>query len=130
MTKWHYLLFPPKPRTFPGERWLDIGLRSIHLIGIAGIGGGFLLNVPEAQYQPFWQLTMATGSLLVLLYVWTDGKWLLRVKGIVILLKLFLLLLASLLPEWRAALFSLIILMSGWVAHAPGKVRGFSPFTN
>lgn len=128
MSNWQRILFPSKPRTFPGERWVDIGLRSIHLVGIAGISGGFLFDIPKAQYLPFWHLAVSTGSLLVLLYVWTDGKWLLRVKGMVIILKLFLLLLASLLPAWRAELFVLIILLSGVVAHAPGKVRGFSYF--
>lgn len=128
MSNWRYILFPPKPRTFPGERWLDIVMRSIHLVGVAGISGGFLFDLPEAQYLPFWYLATGAGSLLVLLYVWTSGKWLLQVKGMVVIFKLLLLSLAILQPQWRAELFVLIILISGLVAHAPGHVRGYSPF--
>lgn len=128
MTHWQHLLFPSKPRSYPGDRWVNILVRSLHLVGIAGISGGFLFDLPKAQYQPFWQLAISTGCLLVLLYVWENGRWLLQLKGMGIIFKLFLLLLASLLPAWRAELFVAIIVISGLVAHAPGKVRGYSPF--
>jgi hypothetical protein len=128
MKHWQHIFFPPKPRTFPGERWVDIVLRSLHLVGIAGISGGFLFAVPKEQYLPFWHLALSAGGLLILLYVWTNGRWLLQVKGMTIIFKLCLLLLASLFPEWRAQLFVLMIVISGLVAHAPGKVRAYSPF--
>lgn len=128
MSNWQHLLFPPKPRSYPGDRWVNILVRSLHLLGIAGISGGFLFDLPTAQYLLFWYLAITTGSLLVLLYVWENGRWLLQLKGMAVIFKLLLLLLASLLPEWRAEVFVAIILISGVVAHAPGKVRGFSPF--
>jgi hypothetical protein len=128
MSQWHHILFPSKPRTYPGDRWVNIFVRSLHLVGIAGISGGFLFDLPKVQYEHFWHLAITTGSLLVVLYVWENGRWLLQVKGMVIILKLFLLLLASLLPQWRAELFVLIIVISGVVAHAPGNVRGFTPY--
>lgn len=33
-TGWRRMLFPAKARQFRGQRWFDIGLRSIHLVGI------------------------------------------------------------------------------------------------
>ena len=35
------LLFPAESRFLPGQRWVNILLRTLHLIGIAGLGGGF-----------------------------------------------------------------------------------------
>lgn len=128
MMTWQRILFPSKPRSYPGDRWVNITLRSIHLIGIAGTGGGFLFDLPATQYLPFWHLALGTGSLLVLLYVWENGRWLLQVKGMAVMFKLLLLFLAGHMPQWRAELFVVIVLISGVVAHAPGKVRGYSPF--
>jgi len=119
------LLFPVNPRLFPGQRWINISLRSIHIIGVAGIGGGFLFGLDEAQWLPFWHLTLATGVILSLLYIWSDAIWLFQLKGLAIVLKVLLLGAAMGLPAWRAELFMLIILISGLIAHAPGWVRGY-----
>ncbi|MEB4590705.1 hypothetical protein VSS37_06920 [Candidatus Thiothrix sp. Deng01] len=127
MKHWRHLLFPSKPRSYPGDRWVNITLRSFHLLGIAGIGGGFLFALPKAQYLPFWHLAIGSGVAMALLYIWENGRWLLQVKGIAVMCKLLLLLLAGLAPQWRAELFAAVILISGVVAHAPGKVRGYSP---
>ncbi|MGM0593680.1 MAG: hypothetical protein ACQETD_04000 [Pseudomonadota bacterium] len=118
--------FPTQARYFPGQRWLNILLRAAHLIGVAGIGGGFLFAVEESLWRPWWWLTLVTGVLLSLLYLYSDGRWLLQLKGQVILLKLILLALAFALPPWRAELFVLVILLSALIAHAPGAVRGYS----
>ena len=34
-------LFPAESRQFYGQRWLNILLRSVHLLGVAGVGGGY-----------------------------------------------------------------------------------------
>ncbi|SCZ67515.1 hypothetical protein [Thiohalomonas denitrificans] len=119
------LLIPAVPRQFPGERWINIALRCLHLVGIAGISGGFLFTLAEAQWLPFWYLTLSSGVALSLLYVWSTALWLVQLKGIAILLKVALLAAATLFPEWRAGLFVSIILISGLIAHAPGAVRGY-----
>jgi hypothetical protein len=119
------LLFPPQPRTFPGERWVDIGLRCLHLVGIAGISGGFLFAMEPACWLPFWHLTLASGALLALLYLWSSAAWLLQLKGLTVVFKLLLLALALAVPTYRGPIFILIIVLSGLIAHAPGAVRGF-----
>lgn len=120
------LLFPTRPRLFPGQRWLNILLRAAHLVGVTGIGGGFLFGLEEALWYPWWWLTLSSGILLSLLYLYSDGRWLLQLKGQVILLKLALLGLAFWLPTWRAELFILVVALSALIAHAPGAVRGHS----
>lgn len=119
------LLVPDAPRRFTGQRWLNIILRSLHLVGVAGIGSGFFFDMEEPLWLPFWQLTVATGLGLMALYVWTTALWLFQLKGVVILVKLLLLWLAMFNPAWRAELFALVILLSAVIAHAPGPVRGY-----
>ncbi len=119
-------LLPPPPRLLPGQRWINISLRCIHLIGIAGAAGGFLFGLPDAQWQPFWYAAAISGAMLVALYIWIDVEWLLQLKGQVIVLKVGLLAVASLQPQWRAELFMLAITLSGFFAHAPARVRAYA----
>lgn len=122
MSSW---FFPSKTRFFPGQRWINIFLRAMHLVGVAGISGGFLFGLDETLWQPWWWLTLISGVLLAALYLYNDGRWLLQLKGQVILLKIALLALALWLPSWQAELFILVIILSALIAHAPGPVRGY-----
>jgi len=120
------LLFPKKSRLLPGHRWLNIALRSLHLVGIAGLGAGFLYSSQSEAWRIYLDITLVSGVLLTLLAIWSNASWLLQLRGQAILLKLLLLVFAS---YWSAAetpLFILVILISGIIAHAPGNVRYYS----
>lgn len=117
---------PPPERWFPVLRWLNISLRGLHLIGIAGLAGSFLFDLPEQRWTVYWYLTLISGTLLAGLYLWTDPGWLFKLKGQAILLKLALLALAYIRPDWRATIFVLIILLSALFAHAPNRVRSYA----
>jgi hypothetical protein len=122
------LLCPSNPRSFPGQRWVNIALRTLHLIGIAGIAAGFLTGAPGPRWELFWHLSLGTGVGLALLYIGSNALWLLQLRGLTILLKLVLLTGAVYLPPWRAELFLSMIVISSVMAHAPGQVRGYRPF--
>lgn len=127
--RWYKLFFPAKQRQFIGKRWLNIFLRSFHLVGIAGIGGGFIFGLEEVQWLPFLYLAVLAGGLLSLLYIWSDAIWLFQLRGLVIITKIFLLSLTLIFPDWRAELFISIIIISSLIAHAPGSVRGYQIIT-
>jgi hypothetical protein len=103
---------------------VNIALRCLHLVGVAGIGAGFLFDLEPTRWLAFWHLTLASGVLLSLLYLWGTALWLFQLKGLAIVLKVALLALAWHWVARRAELFILVILISGLVAHAPGRVRG------
>lgn len=84
------LLFPPQSRTFPGKRWVDIALRCLHLVGLAGLGGGFLLASEESRWLPLWNLTLGSGTLLSLLNLWSSVNGLFQLKGLAIIFELLL----------------------------------------
>ncbi len=117
-------LFPRSPRRFAGQRWLNILLRSLHLVGIAGIAGGFLFALDESLWTGYWRLALATGVALSLLYLWSTALWLFQLKGIAILLKLALLAIGFRFPDWRPPIFFTIVMLSSIMAHAPGAIRG------
>ncbi len=116
-----------KKRSFRGKRWVGILLRSFHLIGIAGLAGAYLFAAPEEQWTPYLVITLVSGVLMVIKEVYSDGIWLLQLRGQIILLKLTVLAAAIvLLPEHNAYLYLGIIFVSGIIAHAPGNVRYYS----
>lgn len=118
--------FPAESRHFPGQRWCNIGFRTLHLIGIAGLGGGFLYPSLDDEWLRYLYLTLVSGSALVFLSLWSNGVWLVQLRGQAVLLKVLLLALMRFWPDLRLPLFVMVILVSGVFAHAPARVRYFS----
>lgn len=122
------LIFPADSRSFPGMRWLNIALRTLHLIGIAGLGGAYLYPAETAAWAPYLWLTLLSGFSLMGVSLYCNGIWLLQLRGLAILLKLLLLLLLVAMPQLSLPFIIVIIVLSGVVAHAPGNLRYYSPW--
>jgi hypothetical protein len=120
--------FPSETRDFPGKRWVNILFRTLHLMGTAGLGGGYLYGAPEADWAPYLWLTLVSGGLLTFLEAWSNGVWLIQVRGLAVLSKIFILLLLSYLGGYELETIIAVIFISGIVSHAPGKIRYFSIF--
>ena len=122
------IVFPAESRRLPGQRWVSIGLRTLHLMGTAGLGGAYLYEAPAEAWLPYFWLTLVSGALMAALHIWNNGVWLIQVRGLAILCKLVLLVLAG---WWQGAELGLaltVILISGVIAHAPGSLRYHSPW--
>ncbi len=121
-------LFPESSRFFPGQRWIDICLRTLHLIGLSGAGYGFFGAGESFNWQPFLLLTVTSGTAMMLISIWSNGIWLLQLRGQTILLKLVLLAMILLQSNYHAELFIAVIVLSGLISHAPGNTRYYSVF--
>ncbi|WP_456414597.1 hypothetical protein [Thiolapillus sp.] len=128
MGKFRSLLFPESSRSFPGQRWINISLRTLHLIGLSGTGYGFLGDGNYFDWKAFLLLTIASGTAMMLISIWNNGIWLLQLRGQIILLKLVLLGLVFVQPQFHAALFISVLVLSGFISHAPGNTRYYSVF--
>ncbi|WP_456417808.1 hypothetical protein [Thiolapillus sp.] len=128
MGKFRSLLFPESSRSFPGQRWINISLRTLHLIGLSGTGYGFLSDGNQFNWKAFLLLTIASGTAMMLISIWNNGIWLLQLRGQIILLKLVLLGLVFVQPQFHAALFISVLVLSGFISHAPGNTRYYSVF--
>ena len=100
----------------------------MHLIGIAGLGGGFLYQSPTEVWLPYLILSIVSGFGLMCLAIWTDGIWFIQLRGIAILIKLILLLSMPFLKGYAGYALIIAIVISGVIAHAPGDVRYYSIF--
>ena len=116
----------PPPRTFPGRRWIMTTLRSIHLVGVGGVGGAFLYDGPREIWLPFLAITLVSGVLMTALELWSSRYWLVELRGLAIGLKIAILGLAMTTRQLEAAAFVAAIVISGVFAHAPAAVRYYS----
>lgn len=122
------IIFPAESRLIPGQRWVNISLRTLHLLGMAGLGGGYFYAAAGETWLGFLYLTLASGLALMLLSIWSDGIWLMQLRGQAILLKVSLLALMPVWPEQETPLLVAVILISGLISHAPGDFRYYSIF--
>lgn len=108
-------------------RWLNITLRTLHLIGMAGIGAALLFAVEPEGWLVYLWLTIGSGVGMMVLYSLGGLGWLLQLRGLAMVIKLMVLALIPLMPGWSPALTITVILVSGLIAHAPGAVRYYRP---
>jgi hypothetical protein len=122
------LLVPRHSRSFVGKRWCFIVLRTLHLVGVAGLVGGLLYQVPAEAWMPYLTLTLASGAVYFAIELWSTGIFLIQLRGLSVLVKLAILGLVPALPGLEAYLLFSVIVISGIFSHAPGNVRYYSLF--
>jgi len=120
------LLFPENSRQFFGKRWLKILLRTAHLLGLSGVGAIFLFDQSFSGAQFFLYLVVGSGISMVALDIWSNGIWILQLRGQAIILKLLLFYIMVSQPEYTSLCFIVIVILSGVISHAPGNLRYYS----
>lgn len=120
------VVFPEESRRFPGKRWLNVIIRSIHLCSASGYAGGFLFDVPYEQLRIFYIATALTGLAMILMDVLTNGVWLIQNRGWMILLKVILLGQLALIDPYQKWGILGIIFLSGIVSHGTAAFRYYS----
>ena len=108
------------------KRWTKISLRTLHLLAVAGVGGGILFGLEKDLWISYWWLAMASGVLMMLVDVISNPVWLVQVRGVSIFFKLILLAFIGINTDWDGFLVVLIIIISAVISHAPGKLRYYS----
>lgn len=108
------------------KRWSKISLRTLHLLAVAGVGGGILFDLDQGLWLNYWWLALVSGALLMLIDVVSNPVWLVQIRGVTVYLKLFLLTLMVIYPAWDSFLLIAIIIISGVISHAPSDLRYYS----
>jgi hypothetical protein len=114
--------------TLSAKRWTKISLRTLHLLAVAGVGGGILFGLEKDLWINYWWLAMASGILMMLIDIISSPVWMVQVRGVSIFVKLILLAYLGSNPDWDAPLVVLIIIISAVISHAPGKLRYYSVY--
>lgn len=120
------LLFPENSRRFPGKRWLNVILRSLHLCSASAYAGGFLFDIPYEQLRFAYIVTAFSGLAMMLIDLLSNGVWLIQNRGWMIVLKVILLgQLALFDPHQKWAILG-VIFFSGIISHGTASFRYYS----
>lgn len=104
-------------------RLLNVACRTVHIVAFAALLGGHLWGVEPDRLGAWLWGTAASGVALVAVELVADRRWLLQVRGVVVLLKLGLLLLVPVVWDHRVALLIAVAVLAAVGAHLPGRFR-------
>ncbi|MCP4274510.1 MAG: hypothetical protein GY781_21505 [Gammaproteobacteria bacterium] len=108
---------------FKGKRWLKVSLRTLHLIGLAGVS----VSIATDNFDVVsWTITIISGLALLTLEALSNLIWFVQVRALAIYIKLALLFALFYYPDYSWHFLLLIIILSGLVSHAPSAVRYYS----
>jgi hypothetical protein len=110
------------------KRWTKISLRTLHLLAVAGVGGGILFGLEKDLWINYWWLALVSGVLMMAIDIVSNPVWIVQVRGLVIFLKLILLAFLGSNPSLDGMLLAVIIIISGIISHAPGQLRYYSVY--
>jgi hypothetical protein len=107
-------------------RYLDIALRTAHVLVISVLFGGAVFRIPTDQLVPWQHLAMATGVMLIVSEIIHHTHWPTQIRGVMALIHAGLLGLAIFQPD-LAVIFLFASLVFGLVgSHLPKKIRYWS----
>ena len=105
------------------RRLSKVIVRTIHLVGIAGLFGNAMTGSFASVYIT---LTIVSGVILTLMEAWSNPIWFVQLRGIALYLKLLLLLPLHGDPDKAIPCLIAVIAISGFMSHAPSWIRYFS----
>lgn len=105
------------------RRLTKVIVRSLHLVGIAGVFGNAMTGTSESVYI---SLAIITGVVLVFMEAYSGLIWFVQLRGVSLYLKLLLLLIMHLYPSTAIPCLIAVILISGFMSHAPNWIRYYS----
>lgn len=120
---WFGLLFPDPPRRLPHARLANVLCRTVHLVAFGLLLGGHAWGIDADRLLPALWLTVGSGLGLMTLETAASGRWLLEVRGLVVVVKLGLLLLVPAFWEFRVPLLVAVVVIASVSSHMPSWFR-------
>jgi hypothetical protein len=115
--------FPAKPRHFPCRRGLRTLLRALHILTTGVLLGGHVFNQSPDSLQVRLLGSIVTGMLLLATDLYASCALIFEVRGVVVLVNLFLLLLVPFMWDYRVSLLVAILVIGAVSSHMPGNYR-------
>lgn len=107
-------------RDFPGKRWINVILRTLHIGGLVLFGSALLGNGSIALSGT---ILLSSGIVMFAIDTWSKPGHVREIAGFGILIKLTLIGLATATPALALPAFWCILAFSTILAHAPRHVR-------
>lgn len=107
---------------FPGQRWLRISLRTVHLLSVMLLGGSVF---GRGEVDPIaLAVLVMSGSALVVDEIVRYGPDVFRWASFwAVVVKICMLLIGGLYPRLMPHMMIGAVIVGGFISHAPGAVR-------
>ncbi|MDD5209993.1 MAG: hypothetical protein PHV36_11445 [Elusimicrobiales bacterium] len=115
----------PEEKRAPG-RALRVTMRTLHIISFSVFFGGLWFGVQQAELMPWLYASVFTGAALMALELRKGLDWFLQLAGGVTLIKLALLCLVPVFPDYNRFLLLLAVGLSSVGSHMPARLRHFN----
>jgi hypothetical protein len=112
---------PNKRRAW--TRFLDIVLRSVHVLVISALFGGTVFKIPSEQLIAFRILAMISGGALIVSEISHQRGWLSQGRGLMVIIHAGLLSLASFWPGLALPCLAAALVVGMIGSHMPKKWR-------
>ena len=122
------IFFPEESRSLWGKRWLNVIFRTAHLCGIAVYTGGVFFNITTELVMPSYLISAVSGLAIMVMDLYTNGKWVFQNRGLFIFIKIGLLGVIPHFGEFMKWGVLGIIVLSSYISHATADVRYYSVF--
>lgn len=113
----------PHERSVPGERWIRIALRCVHVASASVLLGGHAFGASAETLRVPLLWTVATGVLFVLFEWGLAPEWAFQGRGLATGAKVLLLLLVPVLWAHRLPILLAAIALAVVGAHMPSAYR-------
>jgi len=117
-------VFPDEKR--PSGRFFRVLLRTLHIISFSVFFGGIWFGVPQAELMTWLRWSVLTGAGLMVLELRKGLDWFVQLAGGLTLVKLALLFLVPVFPDYNRFLLLLAVSISSVGSHMPGQLRHFN----
>ncbi len=118
------VIFSEKYRYIPYRRSILNIIRSIHILCIALLTGGYYFQIEKSLLLPWLIITILSGLSMFLIDLYVSSLALFEFRGITIIIKLTLLSLLPLLESYQQIyLLIFIMIFSVFISHSSKKIR-------
>ena len=126
MSKIIGVLFPVRYRYLPFNRWINLSLRSLHILSFSVLTGGHFFDQSIVALTPWLHAVLVTGGLMVAIELYGSFTFLIELRGLSVLLKILLLAAIPWFWDLRFGILALIIILASVTSHMQGKYRHIS----
>jgi hypothetical protein len=107
-------------------RFVDIALRTVHVLGISLLSGGAVFGATPDQLAPVRHLVLFTGSALIVSEWLHRPHWPTQVRGLMVYLHAGLFALTLVWPALAAIWLFLALAFGMFGSHLPKRIRHWS----
>jgi hypothetical protein len=107
-------------------RYVDIALRTAHVLVISILFGGAIFGIPLNQLLPYQRLAVVTGSALIVSEIFHRPHWATQIRGVMVFIHAGLLGLVIFRPDLSVIWLSTALVVGMVGSHMPKKFRHWS----